>query len=298
MWPVENSVCGSLWLNVRDMDCVLTSYEPGANTQGDNTPTDTLNRGDALPPAAVKYLYLDGMELLLRDADIMRAVARFGSLTTSQIEEMFFLDLKSRTPVTRALKRLTDQGMLARVSVRLPSNRTGGSPMGCFQIGRTSWSSFNTGRYRPVRDQMKLMHTLSVADTYIAIKKAERERWLDVLKVGIDQHDAWVMVAGADLRPDLYVELGLREKRERVVLWIEVDMGSERQKQILEKVDRYKYALEHSAEYPLDVFPSVLFLACDEARADELRTILRRAPQTPEGFISVALLASFPQLLR
>lgn len=100
------------------------------------------------------------------------------------------------------------------------------------------------------------------------------------------------------MRPDLFLELGLVEARQRVVLWVEVDLGTERQKQIAEKVERYRYAYHHAGEFPLDVFPSVMFLATDDERVRELTQILRRVKNVPEGLVTVARLDSFPQVLR
>lgn len=295
MWPVENSIHDIVWLNVKEMSYVSTQYQPPGSPQDRDIPLEAPTSGDEPPRAAAQYLYRSSMQLLARDREILNLVSRFSQLSSGHIDALIFSELASRTPCSNALRRLTGLGLLHRVNQMLPGGARGGSQRYCYALGPNAWRMYSSTRYRPQRTLNP--HTLAIADAYVAIKQAEREKWVDVLTYGTEP-DSWIDVAGADLRPDLYVELGLREKRERVVLWLEVDMGSERQKQILEKVDRYKYALEHSAEYPLDVFPSVLFLACDEARADELRTILRRAPQTPEGFISVALLSSFPQILR
>ena len=96
----------------------------------------------------------------------------------------------------------------------------------------------------------------------------------------------------------MYVELGLREKRQRVFLWLEVDLGTERQKQIAEKIQRYCYAFERSDKYDGERFPSIVFLALDDERVRELGQILRRAKNVPDGLMRVEALPSFPQSLR
>jgi hypothetical protein len=276
------------------MHRVRTAYKPADNAPDGSTVFLTLTRQDVPAPAAAQHVYFGGMRLLPRDRALMVGVATFGSLTTSQIDTLFFNDLKSRTPCTRALKRLTEQGMLARVPIRLPSNERGGSPMGCYQIGPNAWPSFYATRYRPIRDQMKLMHTLLVADVYIATRQAERSGWLDIIEAHIEA-DAWCTVAGVELRPDMLLDVGLREKRERRTVWLEIDRGGERQKQIAEKIERYIYAY-HSGQYAGDVFPEVLFLATDAERVKELRQIVSRS-DAPDGLITVERLDSFPQVL-
>jgi hypothetical protein len=141
------------------------------------------------------------------------------------------------------------------------------------------------------------MHTVDVADTFVAVKLAEREGWLKILTYGIEA-DTWVDIAGAQVHPDMYLELGLIEKRQRVVLWIEVDRGGEREKQINTKLDRYAYAYQHSDSYPRDIFPSVVFLASDEERLSDLRLWVGRTAGLADGLITVEKLENFPQSLR
>lgn len=142
---------------------------------------------------------------------------------------------------------------------------------------------------------MKLMHTLAIADVYIRCKQAERAGHIDILDYATEP-DSWVTVAGAELRPDLYLDLGLPSKGERVVQWIEADLGSERRKQIVEKLDRYRHAYDHSDKYPLDIFPQLVFLANTAERARELCQMVSRESM-PDGFVVVELLESNPQSL-
>lgn len=277
------------------MGCVPTDRQPTADRLVDHTPLAPPTRADARQAAATQYRYLVGMELLERDARLLAGVARFGSMTTAQIATLYFYGLKSDTSYVRRLKHLTEAGMLSRVAVRLPGGSRGGSPMGCYQIGPTGWKSYYTTRFRPIRDQTKLLHTLKVVDVYISLKETERAGYLDILSYNIE-FDAWVNVAGAEIHPDMYLELGLRHKRQKVSLWIEVDRDTEWDKKINDKIQRYKYAKLHDDEYPLEVFPDVLFLATDEDRVKELRGIVRRS-NAPDGLVSAEHVDSFPQCL-
>lgn len=272
----------------------ITQPEPTLYLPDRGTVEPALTSEDVSCAAAAHYLYFDSMKLLARDVEILRLVSRFSQLTGAHIDALVFGALKAERPSRRAMKRLTDEGLLARVPGRVPGGELGGSPAHTYQIGPEGWRMFWTGRYRPARTIN--LHTLAIADTYTAVKQAERDGWLDVLNYA-SEPDSWENVAGADLRPDLYLDLGHRTKRERLVYFIEVDLGTERQKQILEKVERYTHAFNHSHQYPLDVFPSVLLLAIDQERKQELEQILRRVGGLPDGLFEVALLSQFPQML-
>ena len=79
---------------------------------------------------------------------------------------------------------------------------------------------------------------------------------------------------------------------------MEVDRGTERQKQVIEKIDRYVYAYEHSDKYHGEVFPTVVFLAPHAVAVGELRQIVGRAQNVPDGLIHVLKLDRFPQAVR
>lgn len=274
---------------------VPTPSQPTAQPPYRHTGAAGLTWEDSPSRPAAQSLDLRSMRLLERDGRILTLVARFGQLTTNHVNDLVFYESKSRTPCERALKRLVADGLLEHVPQRHPGGRLGGSPLNVFQLGAEGWRLFFEGRRKFSR--VIRAHSLAIADVYVAIKQGEREGWLEVLDYATEP-DSHVDVAGADLRPDLYVELGLREKRQRVVLWLEVDLGTERQKQIAEKIERYRFAYEHSDQYQGDVFPSIVFLALDDERVRELNQILRRAKNTPGGLIQVQRVESFPLSLR
>lgn len=277
----------------REMTDVATRIKPAGNQQASGMAAPGVTSGDAALAPATKYQYLWGMKLLQRDVNLVRGVAEFGSMTTDQIFALYFYGM-ARTTCTRRLNILVENGTLSKVPVRL-SLRDTGAPLGCFQIGKNSWRSFYTSNYRQVRDQMKLVHTLAIVDTFVAIKQAERAGQIDILNYAVE-YEAWINLAGSDIRPDMFVDLGLVERKERVVQWVEVDNSSERYKHIKEKLDRYRHAYNHSDKYPLDIFPQVVFLANTAERARELRQMVGRESM-PDGFVVVELLESYPQPL-
>ncbi|MGW5074032.1 replication-relaxation family protein [Rhodococcus sp. NPDC004095] len=233
------------------------------------------------------------MEILHRDMEILRLVARFGQLTTAHLQALVFHQLTTDTQCRRRLTRLVEADLLARVQQRVPGGVRGGSPQYCYQLGRKGWRLFFDERYR--FSTVVKLHTLCIADLYVRVVEQERVGAIDILDYATEP-DSWLMVAGEDLRPDLYLDLGLRERAERVAHWIEVDLGTERRRQIVEKLGRYKRAYERSHEFPGDIFPQIVFLATTSERLRELRTAVSMA-RLPEGLVVVEPLDSYPQSL-
>lgn len=250
-------------------------------------------------PATIKAYscYASAMQLLSRDNAILSFVARFGQATTAQLREVFFYDKAAKSSCTDVLRRLRTQGMLSNVYVRLSRESKGGSPMGCYQIGPEAWKLYYPGSsYKAVRNQAKLAHTLAVTDMYVQALRAEREGLLTISSYAVEE-DAWISVGGANLHPDLHLELYLPLTNEDYPVWVEVDRDSEGTADILRKLRRYLLALEHSAEYPYERFPSVLFLVEHSYRYEAIARLLRRVPEAPEGFFSVELMENFPKAL-
>ncbi|QOH56221.1 hypothetical protein C6Y44_09795 [Rhodococcus rhodochrous] len=269
---------------------VETPPEPARIAPDDHTLITPLTRADMGAAAQAKYLYFGYMELLHRDAEVMRHVARFGALTTAQIRALLFHDKKSETSCTRSLRRLREAGILASVSVRLPSNSRGGSPMGCYQIGRAAWKSFYTRPYKVMGNPLKLHHTLAVADAYIALKQAERAGAFKISHYRTEP-DTWLDIAGVELRPDLYVDL-IDENAEapmRRLYWLEVDQHSEGRDDIAKKVEAYKHAYLHGG---MKSFPQVVFVGKDDDTVADLRRWIRPLTRDVETYGDLFVVAS------
>lgn len=229
------------------MNHVVNPSELTPNTQPSDIAKRALTREAQNPAGATQYQYLLGMKLLRRDADILAGVAENGALTTSQIQTLYFDGLKSRTSCDTVLRRLVADGQLSKVPIRLPLNDRG-APMGCYQLGKNAWRYFYGTRYRDLRDQFKLMHTLASADVYVAVKQAERAGMVKTLDHATEP-DTWVTLGGSEIRPDRYFDLVLQGTSERVVQWIEVDMGTERGRKIPDKLAAYKRAYECADQF-------------------------------------------------
>lgn len=232
------------------------------------------------------------MILSERDAAIVKLVGRFGQLAAGHVRALVFHTNQSPTPVNRVLARLTANKVLARIERRLVGGTGGGSGQSVYQLGPKGHTFLRIERrYWPYRAVN--YHMLAIADAYVALKEAERAGQLKVLNAATEP-DTWHTVAGAELRPDMFADLGLVEKRQRVPLFIEVDMGTERQRQIKDKLDRYAHAWRHSDGSELEVFPLVLFLTPDDERTAELRYLIARQAEEVRPLFAVENLANFP----
>ncbi len=133
---------------------------------------------------------------------------------------------------------------------------------------------FRAGRYTPARAIN--YHSLAIADAYLVLVRLQRAGLLN-LRGYSTEPDCWVTIGRYDLKPDMYVELE-RPDGEVQKLWLEIDMGSEGQRQIKGKFERYWKALNAASEDEWPVFPLVLFIGVDAYRAQELQWLLDKEP--------------------
>ncbi|WP_241473802.1 replication-relaxation family protein [Mycolicibacterium neoaurum] len=221
------------------------------------------------------------MQLIARDVEILKLVGRFGQLTTPQVRSLVFPHQRSRTPCDHALHRLVKADLLALVDQRHPGGPRGGSSYNTYQLGSQGWALFMSGRYKKAR--VIRAHQLAIADVYVSLLEAERAGDLKIFHYATEP-DSHIQVGGAFLKPDLYIDVGINAIGKRRAFWLEIDLGTERQKQVMDQVSAYQTAYEASSEYPLKLYPhSTIFLATDEARATEIRYWLQRAGAIPGG---------------
>lgn len=230
-----------------------------------------------------------------RDRQILLTVARFGQASAGQLRSLHFADVSSVTPLRRALKRLVAHRLLAVIERRMVGGSGAGSGQYVYQLGSAGWTfTGRAGRYYPLR--VVNYHTLAIVDAYVELVEMEREGRLSIEAVS-SEPDSWMTIAGADLRPDLYVELTQDFTGRRWFLWLEIDMGTERQKAIKDKLARYWHAYQSATEEDLPAFPLVVFIAPDDARARELRWIVERGSEDAQRLFFVLTPSEWPRLL-
>jgi hypothetical protein len=235
------------------------------------------------------------MLILDRDRLIVLSIGRFGQLTFEHLRVMHFSGLASDTPLKRALLRLRGSGHVKVIERRLVGGSGAGSGQYVYQLGSAGWSlTRRQGKYWPFRTVE--YHTLGIADAYVELLKLEQagRARLDGFAT---EPDSWQVIAGADLRPDLHVDVADLGRRRNTSLWIEIDMGTERQKAIKDKLARYWHAYQHATEKDLPSFPLILFIAPDDARARELRWIIERGHKDAQDLFIVSTMPQFVGLM-
>lgn len=222
--------------------------------------------------AATQLRYAKAMQMLSRDLQVLRAVGRFGQLSSLHIKAILFHDV-SATPWKRALLRLSSDDLLRRIERRIPGGRGGGSAQYVYQLGSVGWSVIHGSRYRPARAVS--YHSLAVADVFCTLLALSRDGTIRLVHDQIEgeaRHD----IEGEVFQPDLLITYDHLGKRVRRTLAIEVDMGTQKPNVIRAKITTYLRAkqLDRGRQFP--VYPDVLFVTMDERRASDLRTIIKQ----------------------
>lgn len=225
-----------------------------------------------------------------RDRLIVLSIARFGQLTAGHLRTMHFNDLASQTPLDRALKRLIERKYLARIERRMVGGTGAGSGQYVYQLGREGWKLAGKEKnYWPFRAVN--YHTLAIADVYKELLDYQHAGRIAV-EAFETEPESWRDIAGADLRPDLYVELADLVNGRGLALWIEVDLGTERLSIIRQKLANYWHAYENAPD-SMKVYPQVLFIAPDAARAKELRWTIQQGNEEAQGLFMVSTIHEF-----
>lgn len=234
-------------------------------------------------------LYHGYMQMTLRDRQIILTVGRFGQLASGHVRDLFFSNLRSQTPCDRRLLSLTRHGYLKTLERRPVGGRGGGSGQLVYQLGSKGWDICRReGKYWPFRAIDH--HRLAVADAYVAIKRLERDGRYEVGLL-VTEPDTHIERDGVKLTPDLHVEVEDKVMRRTHLWWLEIDMGTERQVQIKDKLARYWEAITSEDD------PLVVFLAPDEERARDLRRWIASGPDEAQHLFSVHLQDEFPTSL-
>lgn len=227
------------------------------------------------------------MRLNTRDHQIIAFVARFGQVTKHHVRAAVFDANASSTPCDRAMKRLVDQKLLARVEIRTVGGANGGSGQHVYQVGSAGWRLAETEGSFWLSRSVKY-HSLAIADVYVDVSKnLKLVRWES-------EPDTHVKINYVPLLPDLYLELDLGHLTRRC--WVEVDLGTERPKQLREKMDRYHHAWSGASE-KWNPWPLVVWVVPDEKRKRELLSLIALEPKESQPMYRVATFENVVEVL-
>lgn len=255
------------------------------------TPNSTLTCANAGLGRKKALLYTDDMRMTNRDAAIILAVEQFGQLTSGHIWHCYF-DNASKNSMDRVLKRLVSLKLLARVERRLVGGNGGGSGQYVYQLGAAGHDFLGKrGKYVPPHRTVK-QHMLEIADAYGEFVTAEESGAIRILSF-LTEPNSHMDIAGAKVRPDLFIEYELIGKNEGRALWLEVDRGHESLPVISEMVRRYVHVFKYATRRDIERVPAVVFLVPDERRQRSIESVVRREAEEFAGLINVHLADGF-----
>jgi len=227
-----------------------------------------------------------------RDLTITSMVADLRLMSGRQLEELFFVaanqesDDSSSRASRRVLARLVDQRILVRLVRQIGGVRAGSKafvyglgPVGHRLLERTG----PRPRYREP-GALFVEHTLAITQLIVTVTGAARRG--DCELIGWQgEPKCWRTFSASGgrvtLRPDLYLSLGVGEYEYRY--FIEIDRDSEHLPAIVRKAQLYNRYYRSGREQSRDeLFPTVLFVATDSARARAIGRVL----QTTRGLTS------------
>jgi hypothetical protein len=226
-----------------------------------------------------------------RDRQLIRLADYFSQLSTSQFLALAFAESQSRTSCDRALKRLVDDRYLAKVEKRRSvGGARGGSGEYVYQLGPAGWVICKReGRYnRKAVDY----HALAIVDVYARLIEAQRGGAF-LLDGFTPEPECHMTVDGNELRPDLPIELS-RPTGAHLSAWLEIDLGTERQARLSEKMTRYAKAYRSGK---VDPFPRVVFVAHDDERAREIGWMVSKLPDDEAVLFKSVSINEFPGAL-
>jgi hypothetical protein len=244
-------------------------------------------RGNAMTTTSVttKQLLRLRRDLTDRDWQIMATLARVRVATGDQLERLHFADVTRRRAKQR-LSVLARRRVVGRMSRVVGGVRAGsrGHVYALDAAGQRLVSLSYGGRPRrpwPVGTPY-LAHALAISEVYVQLVLAERT---GALRLGrfVGEPGAWrtfygVGGARATLKPDAYVVLQLGGYEDH--WFLEVDRGTESAATLARKAKVYREYWRTGTEqvHNNGLFPRVLWLVPDEARAEVLRAVFRRQP--------------------
>lgn len=177
------------------------------------------------------------------------------------------------------MSRLVAQKLLARVEIRTVGGANGGSGQYVYQVGPAGWKLAETEGSFWLGRSVKY-HSLAIADVYCDINAR-----LNIVRYETEP-DTHVKINYVPLLPDMYVEIELGNLTRRA--WLEIDLGTERPKQLKDKMSRYHHAWNGAGE-KWNPWPYVVWCVPDMKRRAELESLIKLEPVDSQAMYRVAV---------
>jgi hypothetical protein len=256
------------------------------------------------PSVTASVVYRLRSELAQRDWQIIATLADVRLATSGQLEALHFPNVSTRRSQHR-LADLVQQRVLARLP-RVIGGVRAGSRGYVYALDVAGQRLANLGqdrRTRPPRPvgRRYVDHVLAVTQVYVQLILAERAGLLRILQFA-GEPGSWRSFFGpgggrAVLNPDAHAVLGFGGDEDH--WFIEVDLGTEHSPALDRKCNLYRsYWQSGTEQAKAGLFPRVLWLVPDAARAEVLRKVIKRQPGEAAGLFEVALATDVVARLR
>ncbi|RDH76360.1 hypothetical protein DVS77_21640 [Mycolicibacterium moriokaense] len=284
-----------------------TEIQPPRSRAARDIGERALTRANVPLGAAATSLYARRMRLAEPKIRVLNLINLFDQLATPHIRQLVFPDNLSDTACNKRLRELVADGWLEYVEESHPGGRRGGRSVNVFQLGPEGRKRMPSNGRRRRKSRTIKHHALALADVLVDAYKAERLGWLRIDEWAVEPNTK-ISVDGVTIEPDLYMRIELVDQNRRPKLWLEVDLGSETDAQIVDKLKRYAYLYSEREQLPIyhrhkgpdgrGRFPYVMFLAIDAERVRTIQRLINETPGLPNKLFSVREISEFPGYLR
>ena len=238
-------------------------------------------------------------ELSERDQSVLDSLRRVRVASGAQLERLCFRNGAGRHR-RRVLASLASRQLVTRLPRAIGGVRAGSDGY-LYALGpagqRLTDGSGPAGGYRPRKPwtpgRLFLLHSLAVAEVYVCLKEAEAAEQLEVVEF-LTEPKTWRSFVGRGgvrlvLKPDAYAEVGLGDYLDR--WFIEVDRATESPATLDKKLTLYRTYWQTGYEQARhrDVFPRVVWLCPDSARATVIERAIGRQPLQARSLFAVAV---------
>jgi hypothetical protein len=242
-------------------------------------------------------------QLSQRDVDILYSVAQHRFLTARHVEQLHFPDHASTESgarvCRRVLARLSRDRLLVRLARRIGGVRAGSASY-VYALGPVGGRLLGGSGRVTEPSELFLDHTLAIADARVEIEQAQRHGVLRLVELEVEPAcwRRYIGLGGAreTVRPDLYVVTGSGEFED--CWFLEIDRGTESPTALTRKCRVYeKYRRSGIEQKTRAVFPLVVWVTPDEARARRIETLIRRSRNLDRDLFRVTPAARLVELV-
>lgn len=250
-----------------------------------------------------------GRGLSDRDRAILAGLDVHRFLTTAQIERFHFSghinpDAAARI-CRRVLHRLHRLQVIDHLSRRVGGVRAGSASyiwrVGLIGDRLLRLKSADQPRGRRKEPSLRhLEHCLAVADSHLALRDLAATGRIELLRVDTEP-DCWrsyLALGGSrdTLKPDLYAVTASGDYEDH--WFIEVDRATESLPTLLKKCAQYEdYRRTGAEQHARGVFPLVVWIVPDEARADRLTAALAASRRLDQDLYRICTPAGLPDVI-